>query len=186
MVICRASQRNAGLIGDHHTQAARMPPPEAPLINRETGTVDRVWYDYLKSLDVLVRILLTKVTYMAGFFDKLFGGGGTKEGADKGVAERNAALATGTQLATDNTTKGAGYYDKAQQWFDPSYDTANSGNQAYARAMGLGTPEEQQAEYAKFPLRPGRLGGEGCCGSACAARCAVRQPRVVDHRAGDQ
>lgn len=39
-----------------------IPPPEAPIINRETGTVDRVWYDYLKSLDVLVRILLSKVT----------------------------------------------------------------------------------------------------------------------------
>ena len=39
-----------------------MPPPEAPFINRDTGTVDRVWYDYLKSLDVLVRILLSKVT----------------------------------------------------------------------------------------------------------------------------
>jgi hypothetical protein len=39
-----------------------MPPPEVPIINRENGTVERVWYDYLKSLDVLVRILLSKVT----------------------------------------------------------------------------------------------------------------------------
>ena len=39
-----------------------MPPPEAPLINRETGTMERVWYDYFKSLDVLMRVLLSKVT----------------------------------------------------------------------------------------------------------------------------
>ena len=76
---------------------------------------------------------------MASFFSNLFGGGGTKEGAEKGIAERNRALATGTKSAEERTTQGAGYYDKAQEWFDPSYDTANQGNLAYSQAMGLGT-----------------------------------------------
>ena len=39
-----------------------MPPPEVPLISRETGNMERVWYDYFKSLDVLMRVLLSKVT----------------------------------------------------------------------------------------------------------------------------
>jgi hypothetical protein len=37
-----------------------LPPPEIPLINRESGRMDRVWYDYFKSLDVLMRLVLSR------------------------------------------------------------------------------------------------------------------------------
>lgn len=95
---------------------------------------------------------------MASFFSKLFGGGGTEEGAEKGIAERNRALATGTKYAEDKTAQGAGYYDKAQQWFDPSYETANLGNTAYAEAMGLTTPEARQKQFELFRTSPGVQG----------------------------
>ena len=92
---------------------------------------------------------------MASFFSNLFGGGGTKEGAEKGVAERNRALATGTTYAEGKTGQAVGEYDEAQKWLDPSYQTANLGNKAYAASMGLDTPEAMRAEYDKFYASPG-------------------------------
>jgi hypothetical protein len=95
---------------------------------------------------------------MAGFFDKLFGGGGTAEGAEKGIAERDAKLRGGEKIYRDETGKAAGYYDEAQKWFDPSYETANKGNADYADAAGLNGPEGTARANAKFRATPGFQG----------------------------
>lgn len=92
---------------------------------------------------------------MAGFFDKLFGGGATEEGTQKGIAERQAQFGGAKTYLEGATDKASGYYDRAYAEFDPLLGGSQQGANAYADAMGLNGPEGLARAKATFEAMPG-------------------------------
>lgn len=38
-----------------------MPPPQIPLLDPQTGLMEKVWYEYFRALDQIMRVVRTEV-----------------------------------------------------------------------------------------------------------------------------